>query len=215
MPKIESYRKQAKLLMRWHGARDYTVGAKVRLLDRYRDLTDVEVLAMPMPLSLAQEIVAVEAGFSGWTALKAAMDGVARPRDDAGQASVADVVPILFVRDVERAAAFYHGKLGFEIDFLHGKPPFYGSVSRDGACLHLRYVATPNFHELAARECSLILASFEVRNVKALYREFEERGAEFAQGLAIKAWGGLDFQVRDPDGNTISFVEYRMPTDGR
>jgi hypothetical protein len=43
----------------------------------------------------------------------------------------------------------------FEIDFLHGTPPFYGSVSRGEICLHLRLDHQPNF---AAREVSLILA---------------------------------------------------------
>jgi catechol 2,3-dioxygenase-like lactoylglutathione lyase family enzyme len=77
----------------------------------------------------------------------------------------------LFVRDVEAAAVFYEVKLGFHIDFLHDKPPFYGSVSRDRACLHLRFVHQTNFAELAAREGSLILATIEVANVKALFQE--------------------------------------------
>ena len=71
MPSIETYRKQAKLLVRWHRERNYSIGEKLRLLKRYRHLTDVEVLAMAMPLTLAQEIVAVEAGFQDWAALKA------------------------------------------------------------------------------------------------------------------------------------------------
>jgi len=59
MPSLETYRKQAKLLVRWHRERNYSVGGKARLLERYRHLTDVEVLEMPLPLTLAQEIVAV------------------------------------------------------------------------------------------------------------------------------------------------------------
>ena len=31
---------------------------------------------------------------------------------------------------------------------------------------------------------------------------------EFAQTLTKQAWGGTDLQVRDPDGNVISFVTY-------
>jgi uncharacterized glyoxalase superfamily protein PhnB len=119
------------------------------------------------------------------------------------------VTPILFVRDVSAAAEFYRTKLGFAVDFLHGHPAFYGAVSRDGACLHLRLVDTPNFAELAQREVSLILATVEVTNVKALFAEYEGRGVEFPQRLVRQAWGGLDFHVRDPDGNRISFVEYR------
>jgi Holliday junction resolvase-like predicted endonuclease len=64
---------------------------------------------------------------------------------------------------------------------------------------------------LAEREPSLILASIEVRNVKALHEEFERRGVEFPQRLVRQAWGGIDFHVRDIDGNVISFVEFRYP----
>jgi catechol 2,3-dioxygenase-like lactoylglutathione lyase family enzyme len=118
------------------------------------------------------------------------------------------ITPILFVRDVPASAAFFREKLGFETDFLHGTPPFYGSVSRDGACLHLRCVDEPNFAELAAREISLILATIEVSDVHELFAEFEARGAEFAQVPTRQTWGGTDFHVRDPDGNVISFVAF-------
>lgn len=219
MPRIESYRKQAKLLVRWHRERNYSLGGKVRLLERFRHLTDQEILDMPMPLSLAQEIIAVEAGHASWAALKQGIDGVPAPRPKAAREPVlTGVTPILFVRDVAMAAGFYHGKLGFRTDFLHGNPPFYGAVSRDGACLHLRFVQHPNFAALAEREASLILATIEVSNVKALFAEYEGRGVDFAQPLVRQAWGGLDFQVRDPDGNRISFAEYgsrlAAPVDG-
>lgn len=121
-------------------------------------------------------------------------------------------VPILFVRDVTAAAAFYTEKLGFEIDFLYGSPPFYGSVSRDRARLHLRFVERPNFQELAAREESLILATIEVGDVQALFKEIEARGADLPQRLIQQPWGGLDFHVRDPDGNTFSFVQFSRPS---
>ena len=52
------------------------------------------------------------------------------------------------------------------------------------------------------------MASIEVANVQALFEEFQARGVEFAQRLRKQAWGGTDFQVRDPDGNVISFVTY-------
>jgi catechol 2,3-dioxygenase-like lactoylglutathione lyase family enzyme len=212
MPSIETYRKQAKLLVRWHRERNYSIGEKLRLLERYRHLTDVEVLNMAMPLTLAQEIVAVEAGFRDWAALKAGVGHPVQPTPvETGGPTLADAVPILFVRDVAAAAAFYEVKLGFHIDFLHGKPPFYGSVSRDAARLHLRFVHEPNFAELAAREPPLILATIEVADVKGLFQEYEAHSVDFAQRLVRQPWGGLDFHVRDPDGNVISFVEFRRP----
>jgi uncharacterized glyoxalase superfamily protein PhnB len=75
----------------------------------------------------------------------------------------------------------------------------------------LRFVHQTNFAELATREGSLILATIEVANVKALFQEYEGRSVDFAQRLVRQAWGGLDFHVRDPDGNVISFVQYREP----
>ena len=211
MPSIETYRKQAKLLVRWHRERNYSVGEKVRLLARYRHLEDAEVLSMALPLALAQEIVAVEAGFRDWTALKAQAGGRRESRDVPSAPALSAAVPIFFVRDVSEAASFYVEKLGFEIDFLHGKPPFFGSVSRDRSRLCLRFVGQPNFTELAARESSLILAMIEVADVKALFQEYEARGVDFPQRLVRHPWGGLDFQVRDPDGNTFSFVQQGRP----
>lgn len=125
-----------------------------------------------------------------------------------GEIVLKSIVPILFVRDVPASAAFFRDKLGFAIDFLHGAPPFYGSVSRGAACLHLRCVHRPNFTELAAREVSLILATVEVSDVHRLFEEFDRRGVAFAQTPTRQPWGGTDFQVRDPDGNVISFVGY-------
>ena len=210
MPTIDTYRKQAKQLVRWHSERNYSVGEKVRLLERFRGLRDVEVLDMEMPLTLAQEIVAVEAGFKDWVSLKQAAGATPRPaRAPLASPRLTGVTPILFVRNVSLAAEFYRTKLGFAVDFLHGSPAFYGAVSRDGVCLHLRLVYQTNFAELAEREGSLILATVEVTNVRALFAEYEGRGVEFPQRLVRLAWGGLDFHVRDPDGNRISFVEYR------
>jgi uncharacterized glyoxalase superfamily protein PhnB len=117
-------------------------------------------------------------------------------------------IPILFVRDVPASATYFQHKLGFEIDFLHGEPPFYGSVSRGDARLHLRFVHQPNFAELAAREVSLIVATIEVSDVRKLFEELKNRGAEIAQPPIKQPWGGTDFHVRDPDGNVIAFVTY-------
>jgi hypothetical protein len=111
-------------------------------------------------------------------------------------------------RLVKTYAAFFQQKLGFEIDFLHGLPPFYGAVSRDGVCLHIRYVRQPFFAQAAVQEKSLICASIEVSNVQGLFEEFKTRGVKFAQRLTKQAWGGTDFKVRDPYGNVISFVTY-------
>ncbi len=88
-------------------------------------------------------------------------------------------------------------------------------MSRDGLCLHLRFVERPNFAELAARESSLILATIEVNDVKALFTEYDGKGIDVAQRPVKQAWGGTDFHVRDPDGNLISCVQYRTSVSAR
>jgi catechol 2,3-dioxygenase-like lactoylglutathione lyase family enzyme len=118
------------------------------------------------------------------------------------------VTPILCVGDVPKSAAFFRDQLGFDIDFLYGEPPFYGSVSRDDVCIHLRFVGQPNFADLAAREVSLILATIEVSDVHGLHAEFAARAVDIPQPPTQQVWGGTDFHVRDPDGNVISFVTY-------
>lgn len=208
MPVLETYKKQAKQLVRWHRDRNHSVAGRIRQLPRYREATDRELLARDFKLTEAQEIIALEAGYDSWAALKAAVeDAVPRP-PGASQPAVLDAArPVLFVRDVAAAAEFYRDRLGFDVDFLHGRPPFYGSVSRDAARLHLRLVHQPVLGADAAGEEKLIMAFIEVRNVQDLYAEYLSAGVDLTQKLTKQAWGGTDFIVRDVDGNTVAFVD--------
>lgn len=185
----------------------------VSLTERGRDAARIQTLAREgIDLRLIERT-----GNSGVSALRkllAALIGVGRETQSDRDADampvlhVKGVIPILFVDDVTRAASFYMD-LGFSTDFLYGEPPFYASVSRGCACLHLRYVAHPNFTELAASEEALILAAVEVSDVHALHAEFKSRDVDISRGLVDQPWGGTDFHVRDPAGNEISFVQYR------
>lgn len=231
MSRLDGYKKQAKQLVRWHREGNYSIGGRIRGLARYATLTDREALALPFPLREAQEIVALEAGFTNWAALKAAVGApaAARPRSHrpsqerpnagrpntgrpiperpAGQTpGLMRAVPVIFVRNVEASAAFFTATLGFSVDFLHGRPPFYGSVSRDGACVHLKFVHEPVLTVGSQDRDGFISTFIEVENIKALYAEYVDAGATFAQKLRKQAWGGRDFIVRDPDGNGICFV---------
>lgn len=208
MSDLEAYRKQAKLLVRWRREGNHSVGGRVRQLPRYRGLTDREVLAMDFPLALAQEIIAFEAGHPSWAALKHAVaDAPGSARKPAPALRLKAAVPVLYVRDVRASAAFYRDGLGFKIDFLHGLPPFYGAVSRDGAELHLKFVHAPVFGPGRVEEEGLIMAFVRVDNVKALFAECQAKAVTLAQPLTKQAWGGTDFLVQDPDGNRIAFVQ--------
>jgi len=207
MSRLDFYKKQAKQLVRWHREGNYSIGGRIRGLARYKTLTDREALALDFPLREAQEIIAVEAGYASWAALKVAVANVpAQTRSTSPALRLNRALPVIFVTNVKASAEFFKNTLGFSIDFLHGKPPFYGSVSRDGACVHLKFVHEPVLTVGAQDQNGLIVAFIEVDNVKALYAEYLAAGAIFDQKLKEQAWGGRDFVVRDPDGNGICFV---------
>ncbi len=56
MSRLDIYKKQAKQLVRWHRAGNYSIGGRIRGLARYQTLTDREALALEFPLREAQEI---------------------------------------------------------------------------------------------------------------------------------------------------------------
>jgi catechol 2,3-dioxygenase-like lactoylglutathione lyase family enzyme len=208
MSRLEAYRKLAKQLVRWHRAGDYSIGGRIRGLPRYRDLTDAETLKLTFPLGEAQEIIAREAGFDSWAALKAAVEREPAARRTPAEPTLPTIkaaVPILFVSNVSSSAEFFRAKLGFTVDFLHGNPAFYGGVSRNGVTLHLRFVHEAIVsQELRERE-SLLAAFVTVENIKALFEEYKLAGAPLVGTLHKEAWGGPTFTVQDPDGNVICF----------
>jgi catechol 2,3-dioxygenase-like lactoylglutathione lyase family enzyme len=115
----------------------------------------------------------------------------------------------LYVADVNASCAFFTSKLGFEIGFVSGDPPFYGQVHRDNARLNLRMVCEPVFvGDIRERE-HLLSASITVSTavqIKALFIEFQAAGVRFAQTLKKEPWGAKTFIVVDPDGNLILFA---------
>jgi len=207
MPTFETYRKQAKLLVRWHREGNHSIAGRIRTLPRYSHLSDREALAHPFTLTEAQEIIALEAGHASWAALKSSgSDAFNGAGPAAAELRLFAAVPVLFVADVQKSAAFYRDSLGFTVDFLHGDPPFYGSVSRDGAKLHLKWIHEPVFGTGRIEAEGLIMAFVPVENVKALYAECNAAEVPLRQKLTKQAWGGSDFHVADPDGNILAFA---------
>lgn len=118
---------------------------------------------------------------------------------------VVQVHPQIFVTDMPRAIAFYCDRLGFEVAYLYGEPPYYGLVKRGGAALNLRHVdRMPLDLDLCHRE-DLLAVTLVARNAKALFAAFEEAGVDFHQVYREQPWGAYDFIVTDPDGNLIHF----------
>src|SRR5262245_35857562 len=127
MANLENLRKQAKLFVRWHRDGHYPVAAQIRaILPRFRDLSDRDVLQQPFRLSDAQELVARQAGFESWRALKSGVQAMTDKQTPMTARPILNPAePELFVADFEAAQAFYTDKLGFEVVFTYGEPPFY------------------------------------------------------------------------------------------
>ena len=211
MPNLENLRKQAKLYVRWHRDGYYPVAAQIRaVVPRFKDLTDRQILDGPFKLSDAQELVARQSGFESWQALKTgvqAMSETAQPV--AAKPELTEVEAELFVADIKASCAFFTSKLGFDVVFTYGEPPFYGQVKRDNARLNLRLVCEPVFvGDIRERE-QLLAASMTLGSaaeIRQLFVQYQSAGVDFQQTLKQEPWGARTFVVRDPDGNLLLFA---------
>lgn len=115
----------------------------------------------------------------------------------------------LFVTDIRAACAWFTDKLGFEVAFTYGEPPFYGQVKRDIAAINLRLVCEPVYvGDIRERE-ELLAASMTVDSaaeIKQLFLQYQAAGVDFFRPLKQEPWGARTFIVRDPDGNLLLFA---------
>lgn len=114
--------------------------------------------------------------------------------------------PQLFVADIAAACRFFVEKLGFEVVFTYGTPPYYGQVRRDAARLNLRHVDAPVMDPARRDAQEWLAATITVTDPDALFASFQAAGASFARGLGTEPWGARTFIVRDPDGNLLYFA---------
>jgi catechol 2,3-dioxygenase-like lactoylglutathione lyase family enzyme len=209
MPTLDTLKKQAKLLVRRHHERLHTVAPQIRnSLPRFAGLSDTEVLDRPFTLADAQTLLAAERGYPSWAALKASLAAETTPKAPAqpgAKPKMRLVEATLFISDFPATLRYFNDVLGFATQFTYGEPPFYGQVARDGVPINLRYVCEPVFAGDVREREDLFAAMIGVSGVKALYEEFKAAGAHFHQGLKRHPWGAIDFVVKDPDGNLISF----------
>jgi len=215
MPNLENLKKQAKLLLRWHRERYHPVAAQIRrLMPRFTNLPDSEILLANFKLRDAQEMIARQHGFGSWSALKAGLSTAPGKRESPPcKATIVDAQPQLFVADIKRSCEFFRGKLGFSLLFSYGDPPYYAQVGRDHARLNLRRVERcaggPVVDLTVGDREELLSASMTVGTadeIKLLFAEFQAAGVSFHQKLKKQPWGAKNFVVKDPDGNLLLFA---------
>ena len=211
MPNLENLKKQAKLILRWHRERNYPIAAQIRAaLPRFRQMSDPEILATSFKLSDAQEMVARQAGFASWQALKSGLDAMPQQAHQTQtKAVITATAAQLFVADIKTSCDFFTQKLGFSIVFVYGEPPFYAQVRRDNGLLNLKSMDRPVIDPALRDRESLLSADMAVNTaeeIKQLFLEFQAKDVTFFQTLKKMPWGARNFIVKDPDGNLLLFA---------
>jgi len=119
-------------------------------------------------------------------------------------ATIRELVPLLFVQDILRSAAFYQERLGFELTQKwepEGKLGWCRLV-RDGAALMLQQACDEDGP--AAGRGRGVCFYFNCDDVQALFAEFTERGLAL-QPPTDAFYGMSQIFVSDPDGYELCF----------
>jgi catechol 2,3-dioxygenase-like lactoylglutathione lyase family enzyme len=104
--------------------------------------------------------------------------------------------PILPVASLSASQRYYRDALGFKIDWEHGDPPDFGSVSRGDSVLFL----SQGGHGTPGAWMMMF-----TRDVDRLHDEFVRRKAIIKMPPTNMPWGMREMQVADPDGNVMRF----------
>jgi len=109
------------------------------------------------------------------------------------------LAPVFVVRDIGASVAWYRDRLGFEIAFVYGEPAFYAGVCRGEATIHLQAASATK------RQPGQSAANIFTADVDAYYAEIEQRYATAETPPDDRPYGMRDFDIRDPDGNSLCF----------
>lgn len=134
------------------------------------------------------------------------------------RAFTGEMLPVFYVRDVERSVKFYRDILGFEFhhfwDYGQSKEvrqwaaagsPVYAEMAAGDLKFALHLAQQP--YEL---QVGGVVHYFHVRDVDAHHRRVAQQGGE-PSGLVERPWMRM-FSVTDPDGHRFFF--YSPPRKG-
>ena len=122
-------------------------------------------------------------------------------------AEILAVQPVLMVRDVERAVAFYR-RLGFEpASSTRAHSSLYAGIRYGNCELHLQRHDPLEWTYPVDRPTT----RFVVDDVDALHAVFLKTRIQYLTRPAETPWGTYEFHLQDPDGNGLQF--YRQIQD--
>jgi len=117
--------------------------------------------------------------------------------------------PVLGVRDVKKAVAYYTDILGFECPggIFEGAAPgeggVYAVVRRQEIEIHLQ-IRRRDIYAGAREDIESDTYVF-VQDADALCQEFQAKGAVILRGVQDEPYGLRDFVVEDPEGHRLVF----------
>jgi catechol 2,3-dioxygenase-like lactoylglutathione lyase family enzyme len=117
-------------------------------------------------------------------------------------ARLRDCIPIVTVRDVERAAKFYVDVLGFRLDFATGPPDYVVGLFKDEVQLMLIGSNGVN----ARQQPGTANISFFADEVDQLFARCSDAAVEVIVAPGDRDYGQRDFAIHDPDGNVLVFA---------
>ena len=110
-------------------------------------------------------------------------------------------VPVLPSTNVSQTVEFYRDVLGFTVAALTDEP--YAVLMRDIVALHFWQTDNPDLPKSSS--CRI-----EVSDIKTLFESLEPLGIVHPNApLTEQPWHALEFAITDPDGNLITFVDWR------
>lgn len=115
------------------------------------------------------------------------------------------IAPQFLVDDLDRGIAYYHDKLGFELEFQY--EDFYACVTRDGCAIHLKAAEKLVADREHRKRNDHLDAYIAVADLRGLFDELQTRGADVVRPLREEPWACTDFYVEDPDGYILCFSE--------
>ncbi|WP_051669487.1 VOC family protein [Bryobacter aggregatus] len=111
----------------------------------------------------------------------------------------------LYVSDMEKAREYYHGLLGFSEPYSLQNPD--GSLSMTFFKVNDRqYIEL--FPEKKANTDRLNHISVETDDIEGMRNYLASKGVAVPEKVGIGRIKNKNFNVKDPDGNTIEFVQY-------
>lgn len=119
------------------------------------------------------------------------------------------LIPLLIVRDVPEAIAFYTGVLDFELAFtMPEEAPFYAGLTRGADEMHLNLAPDEGRYGhctaiVLCDDVDALFASFVARGLSVPSRA----GSPVHEGPLDQSWGTREVYIDDPSGNTLVFQQ--------